>query len=181
MGVGGDGGGEELGTCLECLEDIWDRDAEVGFMECVFDPVTQRRVNIILNSRSAAMAGMHKEEVLARLAAHEAPISCCLPLDFLQAVLHQSLHAAAEVGDVWAQQQHVDVMHLLMMQSYGGRRVPILIRMEAIKLFNTQGQMTQARASPPLIFCCQAAFFWRKPKPLQQNFAFASPDSTSLS
>jgi hypothetical protein len=43
------------------------------------------------------MAGMHKEEVLARLAAHEAPISF-LPLDYLRALLHQSLRAAVETG-----------------------------------------------------------------------------------
>jgi hypothetical protein len=84
-GGGEGGGGEEAGGAfLECLEDIWERDAEEGFVEFVFDPATERRVNVILNSRAAGMGGAHKEEALARLAAHDAPISC-LPLDFLQA------------------------------------------------------------------------------------------------
>ena len=38
----------------------------------------------MLNSCTAVIAGMHKEEVLARLAAHDAPISF-LPLDYLSA------------------------------------------------------------------------------------------------
>ena len=46
---------------LECLEDIWERDAEEGFIEFAFDPATQRRVHVVLNSLTAAIAGMHKD------------------------------------------------------------------------------------------------------------------------
>ena len=58
-------GGMESGehSFLECLEDIWERDGEEGFIEFVFDPATQQRVNVILNSRTSTLAGMHKEEV----------------------------------------------------------------------------------------------------------------------
>jgi hypothetical protein len=87
--AGGEGGEEGFGTFMECLEDLWEREEEVGFMELAFDPVTQRRANVVLNSRCAAMAGMHKEEVLARLAAHDAPVSF-VPLDFLRVLLHQA-------------------------------------------------------------------------------------------
>ena len=50
---------------LECLEDIWDRDAEEGIIEFAFDPATQQRSNVTLNPLTASLAGMHKEEVLA--------------------------------------------------------------------------------------------------------------------
>jgi hypothetical protein len=59
---------------LECLEDIWERDAQEGFIEFAFDPATQQRSNVILNSATASLAGMHKEEVARR------PPSFRLPL-----------------------------------------------------------------------------------------------------
>ena len=58
-------GPDRADTFLECLEDIWERDGEEGFIEFAFDPASQQRVNVILNSRTAALAGMHKEEVRA--------------------------------------------------------------------------------------------------------------------
>ncbi len=71
---------EEMGEpgLLECLEDIWDRDAEEGFIEFAFDPATQQRSNVILSSLTASLAGMHKEEVPrlpARPARRPAPSS----------------------------------------------------------------------------------------------------------
>ena len=130
---------------LECLEDIWERDCTEGYIEFAFDAATQKRVNLQLNSRTAAITGMHKEEVLARLAAHDAPISF-LPLDFLCALLHQSLRAAVPTNkDVGlAGRTHTDVMHLRLTRTgskWGGSS---LIRMETVKVFNARGQVTQA-------------------------------------
>ena len=94
----------------------------------------------MLNSCTAAIAGMHKEEVLARLAAHDAPISF-LPLDYLCGLLHQTLRAAVPSGPA-AARTHTDVMHLRMARIGGGRGSE-LVRMEVVKLFNAQGQVTQ--------------------------------------
>ena len=108
----------------------------------MFCLTTQRRVNVMLNSRIAAIAGMHKEEVLARLAAHDAPISF-LPLDYLCGLLHQTLRAAVPSGPA-AARTHTDVIHLRMARM-GGRRGSDLVRMEVVKLFNAEGQVTQVR------------------------------------
>jgi hypothetical protein len=144
----GIGGEEVLGTrqdgehvFLECLEDIWERDGEEGFIEFAFDPATQQRTNVMLNTFTASIAGMHKEEVLARLAAHDAPISF-LPLDFLCALLHQSLRAAVRSGPASAR-THTDVIHLRMACRGSQRRGSNLIRMETVKRFDAQGQVTQ--------------------------------------
>jgi hypothetical protein len=126
---------------LECLEDIWERDGEEGFIEFAFDPVTQQRANVMLNTLTASIAGMHKEEVLARLAAHDAPISF-LPLDYLCALLHQSLRAAVPSGPASAR-THTDVIYLRMACRGSQRRGSNLIRMETVKLFNANGQVTQ--------------------------------------
>jgi hypothetical protein len=48
---------------LECLEDIWEMDGEAAFIEFAFDPADQQRTNVTLNSATASLAGMHKEEV----------------------------------------------------------------------------------------------------------------------
>ena len=48
-------------ACLECLEDIWDRDGGEGFFELSFDPRTQLRSNVLVNNRTADIGGMHKE------------------------------------------------------------------------------------------------------------------------
>jgi hypothetical protein len=126
---------------LECLEDIWERDGEEGFIEFAFDPITQQRTNVMLNTLTASIAGMHKEEVLARLAAHDALISF-LPLDYLCALLHQSLRAAVPSGPASAR-THTDVIHLRMACRGSQRRGSNLIRMETVKLFDAEGQVTQ--------------------------------------
>ena len=97
----------------------------------------------MLNSRIAAIAGMHKEEVLARLAAHDAPISF-LPLDFLCGLLHQTLRAVVPSGPAVAR-AHTDVIHLRMARMGAARRGSDLVRMEVVKLFNAKGQVTQVR------------------------------------
>ena len=127
----------------------------------MFCLTTQRRVNVMLNSRIAAIAGMHKEEVLARLAAHDAPISF-LPLDYLCGLLHQTLRAAVPSGPA-AARTHTDVIHLRMARM-GGRRGSDLVRMEVVKLFNAEGQVTQVRllakdSKLPFPSC------WRNPAP----------------
>ena len=148
---------------LECLEDIWERDGGEGFIEFAFDPTTQQRVNVILNSLTANIAGMHKEEVLARLAAHEAPISF-LPLDYLCALLHQSLRAAVPSG-AGSKRSHTDIIYLRMAQTGAARGRSHLIRMETIKLYG-KGQVTQVR---------QAAIFFFHRLVVSQPGSIASP------
>ena len=147
---------------LECLEDIWERDEGEGFIEFAFDPTTQQRTNVMLNTLTASIAGMHKEEVLARLAAHDAPISF-LPLDYLCALLHQSLRAAVPSGPASAR-THTDVIYLRMACRGSQRSGSNLIRMETVKLFNAQGQVTQVGFSVSftlyLILFCALLFFY---------------------
>ena len=46
----------------EYFEDICEQDRAEGFITFTFDPITQQRVDVKLNSRTAALVGMHKEE-----------------------------------------------------------------------------------------------------------------------
>ena len=83
-------------------------------------------------------------QLLARLADHDAPIAS-LPLDFLCALLHQSLRAAVPSGPVW-ERRHSDVIYMRMSRADGPRRGANLVRTETVKLFNEDGQVTQVAA-----------------------------------
>ncbi len=80
-------------------------------------------------------------QLLARLARHEAPIAS-LPLDFLCALLHQSLRAAVPSGPA-AARRHSDVIYMRWSRVGGARRGANLVRSETVKLFNARGQVVQ--------------------------------------
>ena len=86
-------------------------------------------------------------QVLARLAAHDAPTSF-LPLDFLCVLLHQALRAPVPSGPP-AARRHVDVVHLRMARLGRGRGAS-LIRMEITKMYDAQGRVTQVPLRTPL-------------------------------
>jgi hypothetical protein len=89
-------------------------------------------------------------QVLARLAAHDGPISF-LPLDFLCILLHQCLRES--VPDIGAgtaaaplpayARSHSDVTHLRLVPAGSGRSGACLVRLETVKLFNRRGEVTQ--------------------------------------
>ena len=54
-------------------EAIWELETELGLMRTDFDAETQRRTRMVANSRAAQIWGYHREEYLARFAAHEGP------------------------------------------------------------------------------------------------------------
>eukprot|EP00292_Cryptomonas_paramecium_P010475 CAMPEP_0113673744 /NCGR_PEP_ID=MMETSP0038_2-20120614/7025_1 /TAXON_ID=2898 /ORGANISM="Cryptomonas paramecium" /LENGTH=261 /DNA_ID=CAMNT_0000590231 /DNA_START=48 /DNA_END=830 /DNA_ORIENTATION=+ /assembly_acc=CAM_ASM_000170 len=58
---------------LELLASMWEADDVNGFLQITFDPVTSTRTSIILNSRYAQLHGYHREELIARYCAREAP------------------------------------------------------------------------------------------------------------
>ena len=93
-------------------------------------------------------------QLLARLARHEAPIAS-LPLDFLCALLHQSLRAAVPSGPP-GERRHSDVIYMRMTRAAGVREGGHLVRTETVKLFNAEGLVTQARwlASHDNIHAC---------------------------
>jgi hypothetical protein len=152
----GDGGLGSEGLCgvafLECLEDIWERDGEEGFAEFAFDPHTQQRANAMLSSRAAAVAaGLGKEELLARLAKHDAPLPS-LPLDFLCALLHRALLAAVPLARGGGS---VDVMHLRLARAAweagSGRGGAALVRVETWTEYDADGRVTQVFDSISII------------------------------
>ncbi len=87
---------------------------------------------------------MRGEQLLARLSRHEAPIAS-LPLDFLCALLHQSLRAAVPSRHPAAEGQHCDVIYMRWSRVSGARRGANLVRSETVKLFNASGQVAQVR------------------------------------
>ena len=51
--------------------EVWEQETELGLAAVEFDPATQRRVRFACNSRAARIWGQHREEFLARFAAHD--------------------------------------------------------------------------------------------------------------
>ena len=75
--------------CAERMEGtkMWEGEAVQGFICARFDPTSQACLHVTANERFAAMMGMHREELLARFARHDAPLPAP-PLDCLRALLH---------------------------------------------------------------------------------------------
>jgi hypothetical protein len=48
--------------------EMWEREEDYGFLQIVFDPNTQERRSLFMNTRFAALWGLHREEMLARFA-----------------------------------------------------------------------------------------------------------------
>ena len=94
--------------------------------------------------------GNFAAQLLARLARHEAPIAS-LPLDFLSALLHQSLRAAvpSAPGYSTAERRHCDVIYMRWSRVGGAHRGANLVRSETVKLFNASGQVSQVRYLAP--------------------------------
>ncbi len=86
-----------------------------------------------------------RAQLLARLSRHEAPIAS-LPLDFLCALLHQSLRAAVPPGPA-APRRHSDVIYMRWSRVGGARHGANLVRSETVKLFTASGQVAQVSLS----------------------------------
>ena len=48
--------------------EMWEREQEYGFLQILFDPNTQERRSLFVNTRFAELWGFHREEMLARFA-----------------------------------------------------------------------------------------------------------------
>jgi PAS domain-containing protein len=64
-------------------EEMWQEEIDCGFIRLRVDPRTQHRRHVSANARAAALAGMHREELLARFAHHDVPLPFS-DLDFLR-------------------------------------------------------------------------------------------------
>ena len=51
--------------------ETWDRDNMQGFLQVSYDPNTNQRTHIVINSRYAHLHGYHKEEMLARFGSRD--------------------------------------------------------------------------------------------------------------
>jgi hypothetical protein len=112
-----------------------------GSADTVLTPhFTNTPLSILRSARPSCGGG----QLLARLSRHEAPITS-LPLDFLCALLHQSLRAAVPSRLPAAERQHCDIIYMRWSRVGGARRGANLVRSETVKLFNASGQVAQVR------------------------------------
>ena len=70
-------------------EIVWNLDTDVAFVCTRFDPASRQRRAVIASARHAAFFGMHREEFLARAAAHDLPLLFS-ERDILAMLLHTS-------------------------------------------------------------------------------------------
>ncbi len=125
---------QSVARCLTLEEEaFWESETEAGLMKVVFDPVTQRRTNLAINSRLASIWCLHKEEFLFRLAMHEAR-TCMTEFCGL------SLLIAFITGSMNCEQLFYARLCIRM----GDKIQGILVTREEVKRFNAQGQLTQA-------------------------------------
>ena len=142
VAVGGAGsesaGGEAemvFSAAEERMRQAMEEDEAAGYLEVCYDPATQRRTHVFLNDRYAALRGMSRPELLARLAAHAADLPAPAP-DFLAAALHGLLHRRA-----------ADVVQYVRADA-GGRAV--LLREQTRKRFDAHGRVVKVRGPAPL-------------------------------
>ena len=51
--------------------ELWDHEDEVGYVSTLLDPSNQSRESITANRRLGDLLGLHREELLSRLASHD--------------------------------------------------------------------------------------------------------------
>ena len=124
---------------LRAMED----DIEVGFLEITYDPETQRRTHVFLNSRYAAMRGVSRAELLARFAAHAVDLPSTGP-DFLAALLHGMLHRLDAES----------TQYLRVAAGEGAAGPGMLVCEHSRKRFDGRGRITKVRRLP------RACFSW---------------------
>jgi hypothetical protein len=78
-------------------EESWNSNASYGILSMSFDPETQDRKHVVINSCLSRMTGMHKEELLARLASHDLDLPLT-QLDTLRVMLYMTLRCFAVPG-----------------------------------------------------------------------------------
>jgi hypothetical protein len=54
--------------------EMWEREQEYGFMQVSFDPETQERRSLFVNTRFAELSGFHREEMLARFGNYDVEV-----------------------------------------------------------------------------------------------------------
>ncbi len=54
--------------------EMWQLQNEIGFLQLTYDPSTGERIHVVINDLHAQMLGMHRDELLARFAAHDEPL-----------------------------------------------------------------------------------------------------------
>ena len=124
------------GSMPRCLtveeEAIWEAETEVGVMKVEYDPCTQRRTTLAVTSRLASFWCQHREELLMRLAMHEARTG-------LTEFCGVSLLIAFIAGSMNCEQ----MFYARLCIPVGDEIRGILVTREEVKRFNSQGQLTQ--------------------------------------
>ena len=113
---------------------LWEQ-AEVGLVRVDYDPATQRRLGVSANSAAAKLWGLHREELLARFAAHDVP-AMFTDLD--------AMHNFA--ADMSAPLESDRVLYVRM--CFGGREAErgLLVAFGKDMQFNSLGQLCQVHA-----------------------------------
>ena len=122
-----------LSGIAESEDAMWEAQADIGFVRVLFDPHTQHRQHVAANAALAKVAGMHREELLARFAAHEVPLPWT-DLDFLRffvLLLRRGLRA-----------ESLTVCGRMVFGSGPAARA-VLIRHDMITSFDSAGRTTQ--------------------------------------
>ncbi len=128
---------------------MWEK-TEVGLVLLDYDPATQRRLGVAANSAAAKLWGLHREELLARFAAHDVPTM----FTDLDAVHHFSAEMAMPL-------ESERVVYVRM--CFGGReaRRGLLAAFGKDQQYNALGQLCQVHTQFTVLHCFLAFFAGR--------------------
>jgi hypothetical protein len=112
---------------------VMEEDELAGYLEADFDPGTQRRSNVFLTTRYAALRGTSRPALLAAFAAHAVPLPAAAA-DFLAAALHAA--ALRRRGEA-------DCTQYLRVAGPAG--LPALVREDSRTRFDAAGRVVRVR------------------------------------
>ncbi len=115
----------------------WEQDSTHAFIIATFDPATQRRTAISVNSSAAALLGMHREELLARYMQHDVPLALP-PLDALRHLLNALRLSAFDTSSQRYYRMLVD-----------GGRSAALVCTQTVRIFDARRRICQVRTARP--------------------------------
>jgi hypothetical protein len=138
---------QEVLNSLILERNMWEAQNECGFLQMAYDPDTGERVGVALNDLQAQFLGMHREELLARLAAHDAPLFAP-PQDILLLLADAAMRGFDD-----------GTRYFRVVAPRGRLQTPVLVCVSTRSRYNHAGQLLTVRAriaSAGSIFCARA-------------------------
>ncbi len=117
---------------------LWEGDTEQGLIRIEYNPTTQMRENVIINSRAASLWGMPKDDLVFRFLTYDVPLPCS-ELDWLRNLV---IDAECHFHDV-------TVHYLRMVIGAGSKVRAMLVCQTVVKTFNPVGRISQAKQLSP--------------------------------